>query len=522
MVLAATLFGFTAPFLAVAVSLSITPPSQPNLPPTTLTVTNEVIAPDGFKRSAILGSKFRFNVENDLTDTSMLMGTSIHWHGFFQKGTNYVDGVAGVSQCPISPKESFLYEFTANDQAGTFWYHSHFGTQYCDGLRGPFVVYDDNDPLKWSYDVDDANTVITLSEWYHTPSPSIPGIASAASVLINGKGRYTGGPAVPLSIINVEKSKRYRLRVINIACDVNFMFSIDGHPLLAIEADGENIVPYATEQIQIFAGQRYSVVIFTNQKVDNYRIRALPNSGSGNLPFNYTGGINSAILRYKGAPNAEPTSSEKKSPRLLQEAELRPLLLDPRAPGKPYPGGADVNINLDIEVNFQTSRFLMNNVSYSPPSVPVLLQILSGARAAQELMPSGSVYTLPRNKVVEITIPGGSIGGPHPFHLHGHSFAVIKSANATKPNYKNPVRRDVVNIGEANSNVTIRFVTDNPGPWFLHWGLAVVFAEDTGDTPSVDAPTGQFLLLTLCSSPDTPPQLPGRTYALHTMPYQPQ
>ena len=30
-------------------------------------------------------------------------------------------------------------------------------------------------------------------------------------------------------------------------------------------------------------------------------------------------------------------------------------------------------------------------------------------------------------------------------------------------------RRDVVNIGLAGDNVTFRFRTDNPGPWFLHW-----------------------------------------------------
>ena len=26
------------------------------------------------------------------------------------------------------------------------------GTQYCDGLRGPIVVYDENDPYKEDYD----------------------------------------------------------------------------------------------------------------------------------------------------------------------------------------------------------------------------------------------------------------------------------------------------------------------------------------------------------------------------------
>jgi FtsP/CotA-like multicopper oxidase with cupredoxin domain len=38
---------------------------------------------------------------------------------------------------------------------GTFWYHSHFSNQYCDGLRGAFVVRDPQDPQAGLYDVDD-------------------------------------------------------------------------------------------------------------------------------------------------------------------------------------------------------------------------------------------------------------------------------------------------------------------------------------------------------------------------------
>lgn len=38
---------------------------------------------------------------------------------------------------------------------GTFWYHSHLSTQYCDGLRGALVVYDSEDPHAVLYDVDD-------------------------------------------------------------------------------------------------------------------------------------------------------------------------------------------------------------------------------------------------------------------------------------------------------------------------------------------------------------------------------
>jgi FtsP/CotA-like multicopper oxidase with cupredoxin domain len=37
---------------------------------------------------------------------------------------------------------------------GTFWYHSHFNNQYCDGLRGAFIIDDPDDPHKSLYDID--------------------------------------------------------------------------------------------------------------------------------------------------------------------------------------------------------------------------------------------------------------------------------------------------------------------------------------------------------------------------------
>ncbi len=56
--------------------------------------------------------------------------------------------------------------------------------------------------------------------------------------------------------------------------------------------------------------------------------------------------------------------------------------------------------------------FVVNGVSFAPPPVPVLLQILSGVKKASELLPAGSVYALKPNKSVELTIPAGVIGGP--------------------------------------------------------------------------------------------------------------
>jgi hypothetical protein len=50
--------------------------------------------------------------------------------------------------------------------------------------------------------------------------------------------------------------------------------------------------------------------------------------------------------------------------------------------------------------------------SFEPPSVPILLQILSGKHTAQELLPKNNLYELEPNKVIEVSIPGGARGAP--------------------------------------------------------------------------------------------------------------
>lgn len=170
--------------------------------------------------------------------------------------------------------------------------------------------------------------------------------------------------------------------------------------------DGINVQPLTVDSIQIFAGQRYSFVLNANQPIGNYWIRAQPNIGTKD----FVGGINSAILRYVFAPNKDPTTTQTPPTQPLLETSLVPLT-NPGAPGGSAP--ADMPLNLAITFDVATRRFFINGATFTPPnSLPALLQILSKTTPPQDLLPKGSVYVLPRNKVIEISMPGGSAGSP--------------------------------------------------------------------------------------------------------------
>ncbi|KAL0959544.1 hypothetical protein HGRIS_011258 [Hohenbuehelia grisea] len=299
-------------------------------------------------------------------------------------------------------------------------------------------------------------------------------------MIINGRGRafFTDNG---LSVTKVAPGKRYRLRIINASCQSSAQLLIDGHTLTIIELDGIKVNTRVTDGIDIHPGQRISAVLHANQPIDSYWIRTKI-SFEGEEVDDERG---FAILRYDGANSSElfPHSQKKALASIIRTEEgIVPYGVPDKVPREP-----DIKINLNFTI--YEDNYIVNGKPFFVPSVPVLLQIMNGADP-HKLMPKGSIITLPRNKLVEISLPGGAIAGPHPLHLHGHSFEVIRSINSTKYNRINPPIRDVVNTGMTGDNATIRFMTDNPGPWLLHchmefhyeMGLAVVFAEEPSET----------------------------------------
>jgi FtsP/CotA-like multicopper oxidase with cupredoxin domain len=102
---------------------------------------------------------FRVYVTNRLHDEL----TSVHWHGLHMKNNAWQDGTPGITDCGIRPGATRLYEFVVS-QVGTFWYHSHSGGQYSDGLLGPMVIDGDEDEMKYGY-VRTDDHILMLQDW---------------------------------------------------------------------------------------------------------------------------------------------------------------------------------------------------------------------------------------------------------------------------------------------------------------------------------------------------------------------
>ncbi len=79
------------------------------------------------------GDRVRIIVTNELPEA-----TTVHWHGF-ELPVQY-DGSETLTQNPIEPGKSFVYEFDVHEE-GTFFYHAHVPMQEAFGSVGWFIVH---------------------------------------------------------------------------------------------------------------------------------------------------------------------------------------------------------------------------------------------------------------------------------------------------------------------------------------------------------------------------------------------
>ncbi|KAH9491785.1 hypothetical protein Btru_029498 [Bulinus truncatus] len=263
------------------------------------------------------GDTIEVTVDNRLESSEV---TSIHWHGIMQHGTQFMDGVAMVTQCPIPFSARFTYRFNASSY-GTHYWHGHAGTQRADGLYGPLIVHQppSQDHYYAAYDYDLPEHVIMITDWtidmmtnrlakyVHFDSDNKPRL-----MLINGKGQYqaynneTANTVhyTPRATFTVDPDKKYRFRLISsgiMNCPIQF--SIDDHTMMIIASDGNNLEPFVTDSLTIYSGERYDFILFADKGYNsrNYWIRARGYNNCANRKASQT-----AILRYSNATNDLP------------------------------------------------------------------------------------------------------------------------------------------------------------------------------------------------------------------------
>jgi manganese oxidase len=149
------------------------------------------------------GDRVRIIFDNHLPEP-----TGIHWHGL--ELPIEMDGVPGVGQKPVMPRERFIYEFSLH-QNGTFFYHPHMAMQEMVGMLGGFIIH----PKTPYAPRADKDYLIALQEYAVLPNNTIPNSMNMEFnwLTFNGKA----GPASTPLIIRHEE--RVRIRIINLGMD---------------------------------------------------------------------------------------------------------------------------------------------------------------------------------------------------------------------------------------------------------------------------------------------------------------
>ena len=212
------------------------------------------------------GERVRITLVNRLP-----VDTTIHWHGIDVPLDQ--DGVPGLSQHPVEPGETFVYDFIATNP-GTRWYHSHVDSnmQIQLGLYGAFIV-DPREPEPVRYDRE-FTYLLTEKALDVTPAVAMGNADIRNREGGNGRGGafipdlflMNGRSGVAIDAIEVKPGERVRIRMINAGNQVHAMHT-HGHSFRIIATDG-NPVPLPAQLLKdtvlIGPAERYDVELVAN------------------------------------------------------------------------------------------------------------------------------------------------------------------------------------------------------------------------------------------------------------------
>ena len=179
------------------------------------------------------GDELKVRLVNDLDQA-----TVVHWHGL--RLPNAMDGVPFLTQKPIAPGQSFDYHFVPPD-AGTFWYHTHFGSseQLARGLYGVLIVEERDAPEV------DRDLVLVIDDWRLQGDGTIqPSFGNFHDAMMAGRlGQYITLNSEDTFAVPVKSNERLRLRIVNTANSRIFQFRIAQHAARVMAIDGQPCPP---------------------------------------------------------------------------------------------------------------------------------------------------------------------------------------------------------------------------------------------------------------------------------------
>ncbi|KAI5309701.1 hypothetical protein KEM55_002613 [Ascosphaera atra] len=419
------------------------------------------------------GDRLLINVTNHLSQP-----TSLHWHGLLQNGSNWMDGVSGITQCGIPPGKSFLYNFTVTGQFGTYWYHSHYGTQRGDGQFGPLIVHaPEEEDLKKEFGYE-SDQVVLLQDYYHKMSDELlqeylaPEAENNEPVpdggLIQGRNRFEcsrydhlrgmQGPkpechanGTRYGEVRVAAGKKHRIRLINVGLFATHQFEIDEHNMTVVEGDATLVEPLQLQTLSVAVGQRYSFIIDANHAVGkreeippSFWMRAQMDTSCFKTKNKLLDIETKAILTYTTEHSEQKSPVEhvlhppdSKSFRIPFDPLCRDLntsLLAPLKPQRPPPADHLYVVQMGFHTGaYALSRAVINGTTWRPSVVPTLQHIVSSLHSDNTTLQAQPAHGLRDQYILEI--PSGTQivdillqnfdDGSHPFHLHGHDFWVM-------------------------------------------------------------------------------------------------
>ncbi|PQQ14066.1 L-ascorbate oxidase-like [Prunus yedoensis var. nudiflora] len=472
----------------------------------------------------------------ELTNKLHTEGVVIHWHGIRQFGTPWADGTASISQCAITLERPL---FTGGHilLPWALWNAKISRiVRISDSGRGRWE--ERAIPLRRRFD-------LLLSDWWHQSvhhqevglsSKPFRWIGEPQTLLINGRGQYNCSLAAHYSnssssqcrlrgseqcaphILHVLPNKIYRLRIASTTALASLNLAIGNHKMVVVEADGNYVQPFAVDDLDIYSGESYSVLITTNQDPSNNYWLSVgvrgrePKTPQGLTILNYH--PNSASKLPASSPPVTPLWSDYNHSKSFTN-KIFASMGSPKPP-RNYDRRITL-LNTQNKLNGYT-KWAINNISLTLPPTPYLGSIKHGLRNAfnQKNPPESfsndydvmkppvnpntttgdGVYMLGMNTTVDIILQNANalsanVSEIHPWHLHGHDFWVLgygegkfSTKDEKKLNLKNPPLKNTAVIFPYGWTA-LRFVADNPGAWafhchiepHLHMGMGVVFAE---------------------------------------------